>query len=75
MRTRLAVDVSEVPELVGACCILHNICQLHGEQFNSQWLEEGDECDSPAYPSPCVVNSGSNGGQVRSAITEYLKDH
>ena len=36
LRTRLAVDVSRVPELVAACCILHNICQLHGEEFDSQ---------------------------------------
>ena len=34
LRNRLSVHVTEVPEVVGACCILHNICQLHGEGFD-----------------------------------------
>ena len=30
---RLDVDVGDVPELVTACCVLHNICEVHGD-FN-----------------------------------------
>jgi hypothetical protein len=28
---RLDVDIGDVPELVTACCVLHNICEVHGE--------------------------------------------
>ena len=45
LRNRLAVHVCEVPQLVGACCILHNICQLHGEEFDSQWLVDDEFAD------------------------------
>ena len=72
LRTRLAVRVAEVPELVGACCILHNICQLHGEGFDTQWLED-NEYESPNDPAPSVSRSG--GDRVRTALTEYFKDH
>ena len=36
---RLDVDVSDAPELIAACCVLHNICEIHGEAFNEEWLE------------------------------------
>ena len=73
LRTKLAIHVSEVPELVGACCILHNICQVHGEGFDNQWLEENNQFDSPTDPSPGITSS--HGDRVRSAITQYFKDH
>ena len=37
--SKLGVHVNDIPELVGACCVLHNICQLHGG-FDEQWLDE-----------------------------------
>lgn len=36
---RLDVSVSDVSELILACCVLHNICESHGERFNEEWLE------------------------------------
>ena len=36
---RLDVDVVDVPEVVAACCVLHNICECHGEEFSEEWLE------------------------------------
>ena len=37
---RLDVDVSAVPELVAACCVLHSICELRGDVFNEELLNE-----------------------------------
>jgi len=31
---RLDVNVSDVPELVAACCVLQNVCEIHGEYFD-----------------------------------------
>ena len=36
---RLDVSVRDVPELVSACCVLHNICEVHGESFDEGWME------------------------------------
>ena len=42
---RLDVDVMDVPELVTACCVLHNICEIHADSFNDEWLAmEEDRC-------------------------------
>ena len=32
--------IENVPNLVAACCVLHNICEIHKEAFDDDWLEE-----------------------------------
>ena len=68
------MGISEVPELVGACCILHSMCQLHGEGFDRQWLEENDEYDSPNDPGFSATRLVGSGDRVRSAFSDYFKD-
>ena len=33
---RLDVDIRNVPEVVAACCVLHNVCEIHGEEFSDE---------------------------------------
>ncbi|XP_030042759.1 protein ANTAGONIST OF LIKE HETEROCHROMATIN PROTEIN 1 [Microcaecilia unicolor] len=35
------MDVAFLPTLIAACCTLHNICELHGDQFNPEWAQRG----------------------------------
>ena len=35
----LDVHLHKVPTVVAACCTLHNICEIHGDEFDQQWLE------------------------------------
>lgn len=37
---RMEVKLQQVPDIVGACIILHNICQLHGDKFDDEWVSE-----------------------------------
>ena len=32
-------SIHDLPKLVAACCVLHNICEIHGENFNEEWLD------------------------------------
>ena len=32
--------IENVSTIVASCCLLHNICQLHGDSFNSEWLND-----------------------------------
>ena len=40
------MDVSHVPYVVTAYCILHNICEIHGDTFVESWLER-TQLDEP----------------------------
>ena len=33
-------NVTNVPNIITACCILHNMCEIHGDTFNEQRLED-----------------------------------
>ena len=34
------MDVAIAPNIVVVCCILRNICQIYGEEFDDAWLQE-----------------------------------
>ena len=36
------VVVENVPKVVTACCILHNMCEIHGETFDETWTQAED---------------------------------
>ena len=37
------MDVENVPHIVAACCILHNVCEIHGDTFNEVWIADVDD--------------------------------
>ena len=65
------MHVKEVPELVGACCVLHNICQQHGEGFNEQWLETQSTVYFPTFGP--MHASNTDGDRVRASFTQYFE--
>lgn len=38
-------DIAKVPQIVIACCILHNICEEMKDPINPQWLDNVEEQD------------------------------
>ena len=35
---RLDVKPENTTVIISACCILHNVCEIHDEEFESSWL-------------------------------------
>ena len=70
---RLDVDVGDAPELVAACCVLHNICEIHGEAFDDEWMDGVERQDvewssagtSSSQPAESAIN-------IRNALMSYL---
>uniref|UniRef100_A0A9J8D6B2 DDE Tnp4 domain-containing protein n=1 Tax=Cyprinus carpio carpio TaxID=630221 RepID=A0A9J8D6B2_CYPCA len=65
---RLDVDVSLVPTIISACCTLHNVCEMHGENYEEaggtvphveRWAEGGGFVD--VQPS-----------RIREALTQLF---
>lgn len=69
---RLDVDIRNVPEVVAACCVLHNVCEIHGEEFSDEWLEgveseSGSAAATPAQPQDSAVS-------IRDALMSHFAD-
>ena len=69
---RLDVDISHVPELVASCCVLHNICEIHGDSFDNDWLE-GVEMNSNNSTANTHTPCNSDGESVRKALMLYFE--
>ncbi|XP_063817743.1 uncharacterized protein LOC135056457 [Pseudophryne corroboree] len=66
------VDINIMPNIVAACCILHNLCEFQREEFLPEWTKQA----SAAYPAlDCEAYLGDHSGsaeQMRSAIMANL---
>ena len=45
---RNSMNTEHIPTVITACCILHDICEIHGEYFNKNWLSD----NSMEYEQP-----------------------
>ncbi|XP_035022999.1 protein ANTAGONIST OF LIKE HETEROCHROMATIN PROTEIN 1 [Hippoglossus stenolepis] len=73
-RNDCGLDV--VPTMILACCILHNICESHGDAFTAEWLAEVAQSESP-QPShkqlPSTSVEQSQGEEVRHLFSDYFQ--
>ena len=46
---RLDADIDNIPTIITACCILHNMCEVYGELFVDNWLDEVKRNDQPHF--------------------------
>ncbi|XP_050028799.1 uncharacterized protein [Dermacentor andersoni] len=72
---KMDADITNVPMIVRACCVLHNICEHFSDSLSQQWLQESD-IESMVYVQPehsTDVQVGS-GPDVRGALVEYYRE-
>ena len=53
------IRTDHIPLVISAC-VLHNLCEIHGESFNDRWIEDNE------YQQPTTVTlptSPSNSAQ------------
>ena len=56
--------IENVPTVITAACILHNICEVHNESFNDSWLED------TSFPQPLSTNArNSNNTRAKQKST------
>lgn len=69
---RLDCNLNYVPDLVQACMILHNFCEIHCEQFDYDWLEP-DPLDVIRVQPESAMNTElmDDAVTIRAALTDY----
>lgn len=73
-RNDCGLDV--VPTMILACCILHNMCESHGDTFRADWQVEVSEAESPQPThKPLLSTSMDQSGaeEVRSLFCGYFQ--
>ena len=69
---RIDINVKDVPELVTACTVLHNICEIHSESFDDEWL---NGVDNSKRSSSTTINYTESGVTIREAFMAYFQEH
>ena len=66
------VLIRDVPKLVAACCVLHNICEIHGESFDEDWMKDVADLTSASSNSTASASLDSSGRDVRQALMTHF---
>ena len=68
------VTTCNAPSIIAACCVLHNICEIHGEGLDEAWQNELYE--STALVQPAGQLNGEIGlegaASIRAALARYF---
>ena len=66
------MDISHIPHVILACCILHNICEVHGDSFVPTWMDNLSlDNQPPAIPySGATQNDPAN--LIRDKLVQYM---
>ena len=67
------MHVDNIPNVVAAACVLHNVCEIHGEHFNDAWLQDINEGNS-SQPTTVAIRDGpsTQPKRVRDALVHYF---
>ena len=66
--------IEDMPTVISACCVLHNICEVHRDHFNREWLQ--DIAAEPSQPTalsmPIAIANVSSATAIREALCDYV---
>ena len=71
LQKRLDISVCDVPKFVVACVVLHNVCEVHGEAFDEDWMES-IESGSDVSESDFGSSQSESGENIRQALTSFF---
>ena len=63
--------LENVPAVVATCVVLHNMCEMYGDNFCDEWAspQSAQSTDSRAT----TARNDSRSAMIRNAIKDYLK--
>jgi len=62
--------LENVPNVVAAYVILHNLCEMYGDHFQSEW-ELSEHCEVETDASHATSRSQTT-SDIRNALAQYL---
>lgn len=65
------MNTEHIPNVISACCVMHNICETHRESFSDAWLQDCDEIEQPASVSS--ASSGNVAHAIRETLVQFFR--
>ena len=70
------VNLEFMSTLVTACCVLHNICEIHQDNFDQQWIDDEVIGQAGNIPSNATtIPSSSTAISIRNALCDYIESN
>ena len=72
------MDVDHIPNIITACCVLHNICGVHGETFVNSWMDDvPDDTEELHSNATCeTIDSVSHDAKaIQSALVKHFSKY
>lgn len=74
------MSINHMPDCIASCVVLHNICEIHKEQFHDEWLCTDDDGDdsSEKRSNPeleTFADRPASATAIRNALMEHFIDH
>ena len=66
--------VKNVPTIVAAACVLHNICEIHWDAFDDSWAGGDGTDDLPQPNRPPYGTTASESVAIREALVHYFNN-
>jgi len=66
---QLDFALENVPNVVAACVILHNLCEMYGDHFQPKWELDNTVVDTDTFHTTSISETASS---VRNALSQYL---
>ena len=70
MLKRMDFVLENVPNVVAACVILHNFCEMYGDHFQSEW--EVNEHTEGEMDTSHTSTGSQTASDIRAVLTQYL---
>ena len=72
MAKQIDMHLDNVPYVIAACCVLHNVCEVHHDSFNEEWLQEIDLSQPDCVASTSTQLSQTGGEHVQAILMNYF---
>ena len=64
------MEAHHIPNIIVACCILHNVCGIHGSHFLDSWLDK----DASTVSSQMLQLSSTTTTTVDTSQSAEIRD-
>ena len=79
LNKRIDMQLTSVPEIVYACFVLHNFCEIQGVNIDDEVVQQQiahDMATQPNTVADCLYSCNTaEGAQVRNIITRMYREH